>query len=56
MILSTLTRDEILGAIAIMTAQSLPDNIDGDVEAAYNDEDGIDVFFIPIYQESKLLN
>lgn len=57
MILDTLTRDQVLEAIIVMAAKDLPDDLEGDIAASYNDENGIDIHFEPVQSpDPKLWN
>lgn len=48
----TLTREEVLETILMLAAQNVPDGLDGDIGADYDEEGGIEVYFISSLDEN----
>ena len=41
-----LSKKEVLEVLAVMAADTLPPDKDGDIEARFNDDDEVEIFFI----------
>lgn len=44
-LLKRLSGTEVLEAIAKLTVDKLPENIDGDLELSFDDEGGVEIYF-----------
>lgn len=49
-----LTRKEVLEAIIMLAAKSIPDDIDGDISADFDEDGGVEVFFVRTPNEEEL--
>jgi hypothetical protein len=49
-----LTRKEVLEAIIMLAAKSIPDDIDGDISADFDEDGGVEVFFVRTPSEEEL--
>lgn len=50
----TLTRQEVLETIAQLAAQNVPDGVEGDISADFNEYGEIEIYFIPTPDEENL--
>jgi len=43
----TLNKEEVLEALAVFAVDTLPEEYVGELELSYNEEEGVDIMFIP---------
>lgn len=49
-----LNREEVLKVLAAMAVETLPLSKDGDIEARYDEEDGVEIYFIEKVDEKNM--
>lgn len=50
----SLSKEEILELVITVAAQSVPDDLEGDISADFDEEGGIDIYFIPDKESFEL--